>query len=389
MVKPWGVSKLTSLSTRRPRRRWLASATVGMVVCVALLGLETISLASRAYSQPIDVSTTLLYSGQGTFDVQFRLSSTVGAIGAHVALLPGSLAPRVSKVMVFYDPAFHVRFANGVDVVGLGTRIAAYLSRFAPAVPVDFVDAMSLPSELNESSHAALVVFGYDTLPDSVFSAHVSFLRGWIEGGGILVWAGGPLAYFEGHVNSSGVFVHEDLGWSGQTDLLGFPLEDSIGNPATRSSGPLVSGNETLLGESLGVSYAGTADGANVSELSAHNGTDVGFDSQPVGAESPRTSVAFIPLGKGGVFYFGGAIWGTGFGTVPDADASLSGDIALLLGTGYEPSRGPADSENVTINYLGSTSAVLGVSASYPHMTGLVTSRLGPTYLFQWARQLV
>jgi hypothetical protein len=53
-----------------------------------------------------------------------------------------------------------------------------------------------------------------------------------------------------------------------------------------------------------------------------------------------RTSIAYLPIGAGGVYYFGGAIWTSGLGTIPDGDVSLSDDIALLAGLGFVPGGG-------------------------------------------------
>ncbi|MGB6500283.1 MAG: hypothetical protein WBG19_02625 [Thermoplasmata archaeon] len=379
---------LDRICRKGPLRRTFLSTAILSILIVALLASESLLLQTRVHQAPLRVSISNVEAGPSEFSAELRLEATEGSIAAHLALLSGTRVSDIEKVFVFYDPGYSVRFANPTDVIGLGNRLADYLGALTPAISVSFVSASQLPVALTSNPHSALVDFGYGTLPDSVFSHNVTLLKSWLNGGGLLFWAGGPLAYFEGHIIAGGGFQHVDLGWNGQIDLVGYQLEDPIGNPARDSSGPLLSQNETLLGESLGVTYAGTADGANTSELGLHNGTDLGFDSPAGGAESPRTSLAYVPVGSGGVYFFGGAIWGTGFGVVPEADALLSGDMGLLVGIGYRPEIGPTTSSDVSVRYLGQLDVTLVLAGSYSHVVALVTSSVGPAYFFVWSDQI-
>lgn len=379
---------------RRSSGRLARSSTLAVPIALLVAALmilmagEATVLHLREDSAPLGVSIQITQSTPTEFSALFQLVANQGSIVAHVALLPGEKSKPVSQVLVFYDPAFTVRFANPSDVIGLTNRLADYLHSLNPSISVSTVDSAGLPDALAGSPNAALVIFGYGTLPDDVFSHNVTLLKTWIEGGGILIWAGGPLAYFEGHSLASGGFQHEDLGWNGQVDLAGFQLEDPIGDPAVHSSGPLTSTTESPLGYALGIQYPGTADGANVTELEGHNGSDVGFDSNSTGKESPRTSLAYIPVGQGGIYYFGGAIWGTGFGVVPEADTLLSGDMALLIGTGYRPSQGPEGANQLTVGYLKKSSDSLSLIGPPSHVTAEVTSTIGTAYLFIWSEEL-
>ncbi len=365
------------------RRLWTGPVVFTVVFAIILSG-EASVLEPRSSSGPLAVEEQLTQTAADQVTATFRLTALAGTIEVHLALLPGATR-RVTSVAVFYDPAFAVRFANPSDVLGLEARLASYLTEAHPRVTTTLVDAAGLPAYLANNPNGAVVIFGYGTLPDDVFSKNVTLLKQWIDEGGELIWAGGPLGYFEGHVTPAGTFQHSDLGWNGQLDLLGFPLEDPIGNPATKSQGPLLSYSQSGLGQALGIVYSGTADGANVTEVVVHNGTVMGFNSTSQNGSAPRTSLAYIPVSNGGVFYFGGALWGTGYGVVPQADLILSGDVTLLAGTGYVPLPGPAASANVTVYEFHSITKSLVLSGAPTQVLPIASSVAGGAYLFLWS----
>lgn len=357
------------------------------IVCAFLLLALCVSLEARANEPPLTVSVVSTQAGENSFSVTLRFTARDGAIGVHDSLVPGESSNPVNHVFVLYDPNMFVRFGTPNDVVGLEERIGDYLNQLSTPIPVSLVSSSQLLPDLESNPHAAFIDFAYATIPDNVFSPNTTMLRSWIASGGTLIWAGGPLAYFEGHVTSAGSFVYDNLGWAGQQDLTGFPLEDAIGNPASRSYGPLIGTSESTVGASLGIMYPGTPDGANLTEVLRHNGTDLGFDAA-VGSTSERTSLVFVPINQGRLFYFGGAIWGDGLGIVPGADSSLSTDIELLVGTGYSPLPGPTTFTNVTLTYGSPLEQTLSVSGTYNHFVVIVSSTFGPTSLFLWSRQV-
>lgn len=375
------------IPVRQSRSRRLTASLVTFVLVLALVATAFV-LERRSQSPPLTAAIASVQAGPSSINVTLRLTARDGAINVHVAVIPGESLPPVSRVLVFYDPAFFLRFGTTVDVVGLEDRLSEYLSALSPSIPVSFVDSAQLPTALSDNPNAAFIDFCYATLPDTVLSTNSTLLHTWISGGGTLIWAGGPLAFFEGNPTPTGGFQYEDLGWSGQSAVVGFPLEDSIGDPAAVSAGPLLASNESSAGSALGISYDGTPDGANTTELAEHNGTDLGFDSAHVGEAAPRTSLAFVPVGDGRVFFFGGAIWGDGEGIIPNAAGYLASDIALLLETGYFPLHGPSVAENVTLHALTPTLVTLRASGQYTHMIALVTSTAGPISLFLWSRQV-
>ncbi len=374
---------------RRLAKRRRVSTAIGTLVCVAILLGMSFGLEGRGSRPPLSVSVLSVRQTPGSLVVTLRLTASSGTIGVHLALLPGRSLSSVTEAYVFSDPAFFLRFGTASDLVGLEVRISDYLAALSPAIPVAFVDAQALPSVLEANPHSALIDFAYDTLPESLLAENSSLLKTWIEGGGTLIWAGGPLAYFEGNILPNGTLHHEDLGWAGQVALTGFSLEDPIGNPASRSYGPLVGTVETPLASAFGMTYPGTPDGANLSQLLLHNGTDLGFDASPVGSASARTSAAYIPVGEGRIVYFGGGIWGDQVGVIPDADGLLSSDIELLLGSGYAPDSGPTFATEITVNSLRADTVTLMVPSSNGPYVAIASSSVGTATLFFWSTQLV
>lgn len=371
------------------RRRPRASAALAALIVVALLLALCYTLESRVAGTPLSVAVIVTEPGSNSFGVTLRLTANYGSIDAHVAVVPGESSTPISEVFVFYDSAFFLRFGNAVDVVGLEERLSDFLSEISPATPVAFVDSAQLPAVLEANPHAAFIDFCYATLPSTVLSPDVTLLKSWIEGGGTLIWAGGPLAFFEGNPAPNGTFVYDNLGWEGQLDLAGYPLEDPVGDPASRSAGPLLASNESAVGAALGVSFDGTPDGANVSELATHGGVDLGFDSASVNGASPRTSLAFASIGSGRLFFFGGAVWGDAEGTIPSAAGYIASDIELLVVSAYSPLPGPATYATLTVGYLSPTTVTLSLNGSYSHFVVVVTCTSGAVSLFVWSKQVV
>lgn len=359
------------------------------IVVVVLLAAETVALIPRAHSVPLEVSATLLESGPTYSSARFSLETRYGNLMTHLALLPGIRDRTVNCLIVYKDPTVPLRYASQSDLEGLVSRISQFLQDFGSNIPVITTNATELSGVLEHNPHGTLLDFGYGSLPSSVISRNTTLLVSWIMGGGTLIWAGGPLGYFESTPSANdGVTFSSSLGWEGQIEIAGFPLEDPIGDPAKASAGPLLGMHPSVLAKALGMMYQGTIDGANTSQLLAAGGFDIGWDSSPGSGQSIRTSIASIPRGLGYIFYFGGALWGDGSGVVPGADVELSGDIALLLSTGYLPGQGFATSLNILVTPTGGQSFTLAVFGNDPHLIALVTSKFGDIYTIIWVREL-
>jgi hypothetical protein len=374
------------------RTRPRVSSTVVAVLVVVVLSLESVAVYAPESSDLITVGFSEVHSRTGLLTATFELSSTRGSIAAHVALVPGNLSAIARpRILMFSDPGFPLRYWSPIDQAGFLPRLELSLGGFGSPFSVQSVNATSLPAELNQSPNAMLIDFGYGALPLSVLSSTSTLLKDWLAHGGTLVWGGGPLAYYEAQVGPGGTLRYASLGWSGQLDLLGFPLEDEIGYPSTGSRGPLVSTAPSPLGAALGISYDGTPDGANTTELTLHGGSILGTLSpapSPTHPESERTSLAYVPVGLGGVFYFGGALWGTGVGLVPSGAVELASDVALIAALQYVPRNGTPSFQDITMDPFARVQVTLSVqSGSEPYFV-LVSSQVTQTYLFIWKAAL-
>lgn len=354
------------------------------IACGLLLFGEVATAGARWGNFPIRVTVDSVLIADGKVSVSITLRSTEGVLGGHVALLSGTTLTIPSHVFVFYDPAFPSSYTSTSDILWLKSELAQNLAIYSPGVRVSFVNADQLPETLLTNPKAALIDFGYGIIPSDVFGPNTSLLRSWIEGGGTFIWAGGPLAYFIGMNLPNGGFQEVDLGWAGQVALVGYNLEDPVGNPSVHSYGALVANNESELCAALGLEYKGTADGANVSQVNAHGGRVLGYLSHGVGPSSDRTSLAWLPLGSGSLYFFGGATWANGLGMVPNADVTLSADLAFILSIGFIPDPEATSFIDVNIPPYGSTSVTLVDFTPGPDQLVLVSSTVAGTYLSLW-----
>lgn len=370
------------------RRELRLAATLVALGVVAVLLLE--GLVVVGVNLTPDLRTTVLdvRSQNGTLTVTFELRAGPGPVSAHVALLPGSVGAR-GPVYFFADSAYPDTYGSYTYTREIGERVALLLAGVASAPPVGFVDGPGLRDLLDIGGPATVVVLG-GIVPDFVLSNSTGLLPSFVREGGTLIWAGGPLGAQEGHPLPNAPFEWNPMGWAGQVKLAGYRVSDVLAN---NSSSPLLAAEPSPIGSALGIRYNGTPSGANVSELAAHDGLDLGFTSgpDPSGA-APRSSLAYLPVGHGSIFFFGGSFSpGTrAFRFVPSADFSLSADLGLLLGTGYEPAAGASAARDVSLPAYGS--AVVTLSLPMGGLGGQAVALVAepgiPTYGSIWSTEL-
>lgn len=376
-------------SWRHPVRWSAASALLAVFVSLILIEAGLFAVTQRRPALNVSVATEV--SGPRT-TVTFSLGAGPLPIGVHLAVLPGTAEPlRDPAVLYFADPAYPSLYASPADVYGMGVRIGTYFPLMGSHDYIVFVNSEDLPAMLARHPYGTLVIAGGGVIPDYVYSPISSLLRSWVEGGGTLVWAGGPLAYSSGHVSkATGQFVYNSLQWAGQTDLLGFPLCDPVDLASINgtSSLTLSASEPSPLGAALGIGYQGTPAGANTSEVIAHGGTVLGYATPSSGGAASRTSLAYLPLGSGAVYYFGGAIFQGGLGYVPQASVNLTLDIALLLTLNYRPTLGPSAFANIGLGPLQSRSVALTVNGSSGGLIAFVRSALQGGLEYFWSGTL-
>ncbi|MFI5414516.1 MAG: hypothetical protein ACHQ16_02470, partial [Candidatus Lutacidiplasmatales archaeon] len=378
-VRAWRRSRLGT------RAGW--TSTLAVLLVVAILALEVGVTAAvvappRSTLQVEVVSVTPLPQGVTT---TIRLTAGTTPLSVHVGLLPGTERAR-GPVHVFADSSYADPNGSYTTTAEIAERVSLALSGSGHAMTVAMVNAGGLPTILAAGSPGTLVVLG-GLVPDSVLSNSSTLLADWVSHGGTLIWAGGLLGGAEGHPGSGG-FVSDPLGPEGQLDLVHFPLSDTAG------PGPLLSEAPTLLAQAVGTTYNGTPSGANTTEAAAHGGIDLGWDS-PAGETggAPRSSLVYVPVGSGGVFFFGGSVWGSKRPPldVPAANLALADDVALLVASGYVPAAGPSAYANLHLDPRESVTLRLTVpnGLAARGLVVLVTTPTVPTFLSFWSETLV
>jgi hypothetical protein len=178
--------------------------------------------------------------------------------------------------------------------------------------------------------------------------------------------------------------------------LVGFPLVDlatnGTGVPPPAEALQITATNASPLAGGLGLEYNGSMFGANVSLLAAHGGVDLGFDTVANGSgrgASVRTSISYVPVGNGSVYYFGGAVVDPAGAYVPEGGVRLANDIGQLLAFPLVPAPGPVVTEELNLTAYQQTSVVLRSNTTGAPVGLLVECSVAGAPLFELAQQLV
>jgi hypothetical protein len=373
------------------RRRKLL--TLASVLLVAFLIEGGVAILAQ-FHPPMSVSVVAAGPFGPGYQAEFRLSAGLLPIGALVALVPGTARLSASSDLFYFDdPLFPPLYGSPIDVADTGDRLGIYFDDMHVPVAVQFVDSHSVLEELATHPRSVFVVAAVGVIPDWLYSNSSDFLRNWIVGGGTLIWAGGPLAFSEGRPGPSGRLVYDSLNWEGQTRLLGFNLTDpsSTPSPVTDFVPPPSGNTQSTLSQALGISYSGITTGANVSELARHRCFSLGFEGSLPGASftsGARTSLAYIPLGNGSIYYFGGGIVYPEQAQLAQASVEISQDISTLVGSGYRPAPGVPASVTIELPSLGSSTVILSMATRSAGVVGFVRSQIQGTYQYFWAEEM-
>ncbi len=411
----------------RPSLALAAIVTTILLLSVLLYGL------SYEHTGPVTIGfpgTPVYRGGHVALNVSLA-SNRPFPLPVEAGLLPLDFSNGSHPVYVLVDPSLPALFGTTSEAQGLVDTLGTELSNIGSTTSVGTLTAPQLPSFFSGNRSATLIVANYGILPDPLLSNSSGSLGGWMDAGGRLIWAGGPLGYYA--TNANGSVPNGGAGgpgWFGQIHLLGFPLTDppanwSAGNltgnlsvpvpssgtppipgltlsePNNGSSssnlpipapwpGPMTGGNESGFGAGLGLQYNGTEYGANVTELRAHGGLSLGYLTPP-GSDgaSPRTSLAYLPVGNGSLFYFGGAVFDPLGNFVPEGGVRLAFDIAQLIAFPFTPASGPVFVEYLNLSAYQSTSVEIAANDTAPAIGLVLQSDVSTSVLFEITRQLV
>jgi hypothetical protein len=359
-----------------------------VVLVLVALATESLLGVGQRFEQPVSVSYSVAVGPSGNTTVTISIQNRGPSLVEQATVIPERPGLHLPDHLYFLvDPALPSFYASRTDVTFAMIRAQHFLSQMGSPIPVSAVSANDVGTMLRVDPHAALAIIGTPA-PASILTRGSSPLSKWVRDGGTLYWAGGPLGYSAGTASPGQPFSYANLFWQGQIGLVGFSLTDPavIGPSSTvvpTPPPPLYGSRPSVLASQLGTLYHGTPDGANVTRLLAHGGFDLGQDSIPApGTQSgQRTSLAFVPVGAGCVYFFGGADYSGYAGYVPVASGWVAGgtveiseDIALLSGLGLATPLGRLASANVTVGAWSSASTQLTLPAYAGPVTVLVRS---------------
>jgi hypothetical protein len=356
-------------------------STAGVALLVGILLLQATEGPTALLS--VGAPRTTAAAGGG-LEVSVSLQShRPWPIPVSAALLPLELQTQSRTVYVFEDPGYPALYGTTLEVDAFAQQLAHEFALLGSSTQVATVDAAGLPSFLSGNHSATLAVINYGAVPTSVLSNQSDSLGSWIHAGGQLLWAGGALGYFQGAdpVGSSAVNPGS-MGWSGELHLLGFPLVDpvSVGakGPEAGAQDPLLGASPSPMAAALGLGYNATVFGANLTELAAHGGVDLGFDSSPLpSGAAGRSSIAYLPVGNGSLLLFGGAVLDPAGQYIPEGGVRLIQDSATLLAYPFVPLSGPIDVTSTTLGPFSEALLSLAIPGPTTSPTLLVRCALG------------
>jgi hypothetical protein len=340
----------------------------GIAVVFAVAAIVIVTSVLTTVGPEFSLGISIGPVSNGNLTVSARITNNrLPALPVSAALIPGAAYDRQARpIYVFEDPQASCFMGAVSNIQALVGRVEQQATSYGGLPGISVVNASGVLSVLATQPRAILLLLECGVMPVSPNDPNDSALRLWLNGGGILVWAGGPLSYFEQVVT----FPEYGLltpGWAGQYELLGYPLTDSNPGPSWFPAawvGGVTGVDASPAASMLGFSYAGVPYGANTTQVALHNGTDLGFDTLPSAGGIPRTSIAFIPVGAGAIVYFGGALWAFNGPIVPDGGTALGFDVAKILGLGIQYAPGDSSSRATSIGTLSSTTVDLTVRVS-------------------------
>lgn len=219
------------------------------------------------------------------------------------------------------------------------THLRAELAIRKLEVAVSTVDAGGLERLLSDRANAdgTAVVDVTGVLPSAVFGPSVDLVHPWLDAGGVLVWAGAPLAKYRSASGIGRAPPHAATAnppGQGASALVGCQHRGCIviGRRAIRAT----ASSPTSMARALGIEFQMSAFGVTSSSLARLHAVALGWTGAGV------SSVTAIPVGQGAVVVFAAPVL--------RSDAS-TGDIAILLAAlrlrGFDRSclddGGPAD----------------------------------------------
>lgn len=300
--------------------------------------------------------------------------------GLPTTVMATSAPQALKRVIIYSDMAYPVSGSSAYAVQGVVDHLPVDLTGDGVNTRTEVVKASGLRRVLHDvvGAPGTVVVDVSGTLPNTVWSASTDEVTPFLKAGGTLVWAGDEPGYYSvGQAPSLDAYPPPQgtpdyrcgpvplepgpplstevtaLGAHGVDRLLG--VDDLL---STSWGWNCVAEHPSPVASALGLSSAAVHAGPSLHKLKSIGGTDLGYDVLG------RSSIAWIPRGKGGLLLFSGTVNAT----------YLSSDVATLLASsGAQPHPrfaarfGPATSGSLRVSVPTGTCRVeLALVASHP-----------------------
>ncbi len=296
---------------------------VALLLALALLGLG----ATLPLAQTPPTATLLGVRADtvnGTAGLRADLALSAGSRPANLTamLIPLTRIVHVDRVAFYFDPAYPV-LGNVANIYGVLDHLRPALLDRGFRGTVDIVDAAGL-ARILESNETPVVVMVTGVFPDLVLSNRTNLVTPWLSRGGILVWTGDLIGAYIGLPGETTIAVSEsqNLNWTGEQLIFGSSVIVS------RRAAPGNATTPTNISTWLGLEYPLAEVGARVSRVEARGGLILGYIYN---GYDPPTSIAWVPVGLGGVVLFGyGPVLPYGY----SSEAVVAQDTAQILMSG-------------------------------------------------------
>ncbi len=236
------------------------------------------------------------YEGNATLTVTLAIAGGSRSLNLTALLFPLTTSANVSAVHFYMDPGYPV-LGNPADVYGVLDHLTPALRDRGYRGTVDAVDTAELVRVL-QSNDTPVVVLASTAVPAAVLSNATNLLTPWLDRGGILVWTGDLIGGYIGEPGQTSVAWDEpqNLQWEGERKIFGSPVVAAFAPEPGNASVP------TWVGSWLGLRYPLDQVGAHARLAAELGGFPMGFESS---GPDPSTSIAWVPVGRGGVVLFG------------------------------------------------------------------------------------
>lgn len=259
-----------------------------------------------------------------TYSMTSRLTSQ--DIGIFVMPLSSPLQDR--DVYIYYDRRYPNSLVGRKEWLGIADHMFVQLKTRGYRGAVSTVDANRL-QKLMSTKEKSVIIIPSGVFPDTVHNSSISLVHDWLEAGGILIWAGDLIGLYYGHLNEEwydlGSHVDEIQNWQENVQrILSYNVISSMPSDTN-----IIVTEDSVFSNALDLRYEDASRGPVLDELLANNGVVLG----KVGAgDSGRTSVAFLPVGSGGVVLFAGTILP---GLHTQGVTYVARDMAQILTSGF------------------------------------------------------